>query len=61
MEKVRLKVSLYSQKGPVNIFSYYSGHGSSLNGKLHISAPTVFTQDDYVSQREDLPEVLPIS
>jgi hypothetical protein len=49
LEQAKLKVSILSAKGPVNLFNYYSGHGTSLAGKLHITTPTVFTQDDYVS------------
>jgi hypothetical protein len=67
MEMAKLKVSLYTHNGralpwnPVNVFCYYSGHGSSISGKLHISAPTVLTQDEYVSQKDNLPEIRPIS
>jgi hypothetical protein len=66
MEKARLKVSLFTYNGgneplhPVNIFSFYSGHGTSLEGRLHISAPSTLTQDEYTSQLDIMPEVRPL-
>jgi hypothetical protein len=43
MEALKEKAYQQGKKIPTTIFSYYSGHGTSLEGKLHISMPTVLT------------------
>lgn len=46
-------------KNATNFFTYYSGHGSSLNGKLHITLPTVFRKEEFCTLKDDLPEIMP--
>ena len=52
------KQSIKSKKA--NVFVFYSGHGSSIGSRLHVSVPTIIRQEDYVDLQNDLPEILPI-
>jgi hypothetical protein len=53
-------VEKVTNSGPTNVFCYYSGHGTSLNGKLHISLPTVLNDNEYASLKHDLVNIMPI-
>jgi hypothetical protein len=52
-------VELAAGAGPTNVFCYYSGHGTSVSGKLHITLPTVLSSDEYASLKHDLMNIVP--
>ena len=54
MEELQNRVKKNSRNNPTNVFLGYSGHGTSISGKLCLTLPTKLTQEEYIDKFEDL-------
>jgi hypothetical protein len=57
MEAFKKKIENREGTKPTNIFYAYSGHGTSIKGRLNITLPSSVTEEEYASIKEEIAEV----
>jgi len=48
------KVTLAGKEGPTNAFLAFSGHGTSMDGLLHLTMPTLTTDAEFMALAEEV-------